>query len=163
LKTKISKDDCPTTPNENRKQTYLQIIGSIIFGFTHCRLDLAFPVGMLTRVMHSPSETHLKQLIDLLKYINATMKWGLNFFRDHTVRYGMDFIFLDFAILHMVMIRRLSEALADISFFFVRDKHALAQSQDKHLILLSPQQKQKLFGHVVQLPKELLSSNSLMS
>ena len=51
---------------------------------------------MLTRVMHSPSETHLKQLIDLLKYINATMKWGLNFFRDHTVRYGMDFIFFGF-------------------------------------------------------------------
>ena len=96
LKTKISKDDCPTTPNESRKQTYLQIIGSIIFGFTHCRLDLAFPVGMLTRVMHSPSETHLKQLMDLLKYINATMKWGLNFFRDHTVRYGMDFIFFGF-------------------------------------------------------------------
>ena len=96
LKTKISKDDCPTTPNENRKQTYLQIIGSIIFGFTHCRLDLAFSVGMLTRVMHSPSETHLKQLMDLLKYINATMIWGLNFFRDHTVSYGMDFIFFGF-------------------------------------------------------------------
>ncbi len=78
LKTKINKNDCPETTNETRKQTYLQIIGSIIFGFTHCRLDLAFPVRMLTRVMHSPSETHLKQLIDLLKYINATADWGLN-------------------------------------------------------------------------------------
>jgi hypothetical protein len=96
LKTKVSKEDCPTTPNEARKLTYLQIIGSIIFGFTHCRLDLAFPVGMLTRVMHSPNEAHLKQLMDLLKYINATKDWGLNFFRDASVYYGMVFIFLGF-------------------------------------------------------------------
>jgi transposase InsO family protein len=96
LKTKINKTDCPETTNEERKNTYLQIIGSIIFGFTHCRLDLAFPIGMLTRVMHSPSETHLKQLIDLLKYINATANWGLNYFRDYTVKYGMDFIFLGY-------------------------------------------------------------------
>jgi hypothetical protein len=99
LKKKINKnkDDCSKTPNENRKMTYLQIICSVIFGFTHCRLELAFPVGMLTRVMHAPSETHLKQLVmDLLKYINATMDWGLNFFRDHTVFYGMDIIFLGF-------------------------------------------------------------------
>jgi hypothetical protein len=96
LKTKVSKDDCPTTPNEARKLTYLQIIGSIIFGFTHCRLDLAFPVGMLTRVMHSPNEAHLKQLMDLLKYINATKDWGLNYFRDVSVYYGMAFIFFGF-------------------------------------------------------------------
>jgi hypothetical protein len=93
LKIKVSKDDCPSTPNEARKLTYLQIIGSIIFGFTHCRLDLAFPVGMLTRVMHAPNETHLKQLLDLLKYINATKDWGLNFFRDTSMKYGMIFIF----------------------------------------------------------------------
>jgi hypothetical protein len=69
------------------------MIGSIIFGYTHCRLDLAFPVGMFTRVMHSPSEGHLKQLIEFLKYLNATMKWKLKFFRDNTVQYGMKFVF----------------------------------------------------------------------
>jgi hypothetical protein len=96
LKTKINKDDCPKTTDETRKTSYLQIIGSIIFGFTHCRLDLAFPVGMLTRVMHSPSEAHLKQFFDLLKYINATADWGLNYFRDYTMKYGMDFIFFGY-------------------------------------------------------------------
>jgi hypothetical protein len=94
ITTKINKIDCPSTPNTQRKMTYLQIIGSIIFGFTHCRLDLAFPVGMFTRVMHSPSETHLKQLKEFLKYLNNTMEWGLNFFYDETVYYGMKFIFL---------------------------------------------------------------------
>jgi hypothetical protein len=96
LKTKINKDDCSKTTNEARKLTYLQIIGSIIFRYTHCRLDLAFPVGMLTRGMHSPNETHLKQLMDLLKYINATKDWSLIFFKDNTVYYGMDFIFFGF-------------------------------------------------------------------
>jgi hypothetical protein len=59
-------------------------------------LDLAFAVGMLTRVMHNPSEGHLKQLYGLLKYINATKMWGLNFFRDTTMRYRMDFTFFAF-------------------------------------------------------------------
>jgi hypothetical protein len=96
IKTKIKRKDCPAKINEERKKTYLQIIGSIIFGYTHCRLDLAFAVGMFTRVMHNPSEGHLKQLFGFLKYINATKTWGLNYFRDHTMQYGMDFIFLIF-------------------------------------------------------------------
>jgi hypothetical protein len=49
---------------------------------------------MLTRVMHSPSEGHLKQLYGLLRYLNATKEWGLQFFRDHTMEYGMKFTFL---------------------------------------------------------------------
>jgi hypothetical protein len=90
LQRKINRNDCPTTKNEERKKTYLQIIGSIIFGYTHCRLDLAFAVGMLTRVMHAPSEGHLKQLYGLLHYINATKEWGLKFYKDESVQYGMD-------------------------------------------------------------------------
>ena len=82
LQRKINRNDCPTTKNEERKKTYLQIIGSIIFGYNHCRLDLAFAVGMLTRVMHAPSEGHLKQLYGLLHYINATKEWGLKFYKD---------------------------------------------------------------------------------
>jgi hypothetical protein len=35
-------------PDEKLKNNYLQIIGSIIYGFTHCRLDLAFPVNIMT-------------------------------------------------------------------------------------------------------------------
>jgi hypothetical protein len=72
------------------------MIGSIIFGYTHCRMDLAFPVGMFTRVMHSPSEGHLKQLIEFLKYLNATMHWKLKFYRDSTVQYGMKFVFFGY-------------------------------------------------------------------
>ena len=44
IKTKLKRSECPTTPDETLKTNYLQIIGSIIYGFTHCRLVLAFPV-----------------------------------------------------------------------------------------------------------------------
>jgi hypothetical protein len=93
LKTKIKRSECPNEPDEQLKHSYLQIIGSIIYGYTHCRLDLAFPVNMLTRVMHSPAEQHYNLLRKLLHYINGTKNWTLNFFRDYTVVYGMDFTF----------------------------------------------------------------------
>jgi hypothetical protein len=56
IKTKIKRSKCPAEPDPTLKNSYLQIIGSIIYGYTHCRLDLAFPVNMLTRIMHSPAE-----------------------------------------------------------------------------------------------------------
>jgi hypothetical protein len=93
LKTKILRSECPTVPNPTLKNNYLQIIGSIIYGFTHCRLDLALPVNMMTRVMHSPAEQHYKLLHKLLRYINGTKNWDLTYYRDTTVYYGMEFIF----------------------------------------------------------------------
>ena len=93
LKTKIKRSDCPKEADAELKNSYLQIIGSIIYGYTHCRLDLAFPVNMLTRIMHSPAEQHFNLLKKLLHYINGTKKWTLNYFRDETVYYGMDFVF----------------------------------------------------------------------
>jgi hypothetical protein len=93
LKTKIIRFECPAEPDEKLKNSYLQIIGSIIYGYTHCRLDLAFPVNMLTRIMHSPAEQHYNLLKKLLHYINGTKNWTLNFYRDFTVFYGMDFVF----------------------------------------------------------------------
>jgi hypothetical protein len=93
IKTKIKRSECPKEPDESMKNKYLQIIGSIIYGYTHCRLDLAFPVNMLTRIMHSPAEQHFHLLKKLLHYINGTKNWTLNYFRDWTVSYGMDFVF----------------------------------------------------------------------
>jgi hypothetical protein len=93
LKTKILRSECPAEPDEQLKHNYLQIIGSIIYGYTHCRLDLAFPVNMLTRIMHSPAEQHYHLLKKLLHYINGTKNWTLNFYRDLSVFYGMDFVF----------------------------------------------------------------------
>jgi hypothetical protein len=93
IKTKIKRSECPAEPDATLKTSYLQIIGSIIYGYTHCRLDLAFPVNMLTRIMHSPAEQHYQLLRKLLHYINGTKNWTLNYYRDYSMYYGMDFIF----------------------------------------------------------------------
>ena len=154
IKTKIKRTDCPVKVNDERKKSYLQIIGSIIFGYTHCRLDLAYAVGMFTRVMHNPSEGHLKQLYGLLNYINATASWGLNFYRDQTMRYGMDFIFF----------AHCDSSHADDeesyrSTSWAKDKQVLVRNQDKlqtsHYRVL----KLKQFGRAVHLHKEHSSAN----
>jgi hypothetical protein len=93
IKTKILRSECPKLPDPTIKHNYLQIIGSIIYGFTHCRLDLAFPVNVMTRVMHSPAEQHYKLLHKLLRYINGTKNWDLTYYRDSTVFYGMQLVF----------------------------------------------------------------------
>ncbi len=66
LKAKILRSECAATPDKARQTEYLQIIGSIIYGYTHCRLDLAHAVNMFTRVIHSPSANHLAQLRNFL-------------------------------------------------------------------------------------------------
>jgi transposase InsO family protein len=93
IKTKILRSECPAIPDPSIKNNYLQVIGSIIYGFTHCRLDLAFPVNLMTRVMHSPSEQHFRLLHKLLRYINGTKNWDLTYYKDATVHYGMEFVF----------------------------------------------------------------------
>ena len=59
IRSKVRRSECPLEPDKERKSEFLQIIGSILYGYTHCRLDLAYAVGMMTRVMHSPSAGHL--------------------------------------------------------------------------------------------------------
>jgi hypothetical protein len=87
LKSKVLRSECPQHVDKARQKECLQIMGLIIYGYTHCRLNMAYAVGMLTRVMHSPSATHLIQLRNLLKFINEV------YHRDPSVNYGMDFIF----------------------------------------------------------------------
>ena len=72
IQRKISKADCPDVCDSSIKSRFLAIIGSILFGFTHARLDIAHAIGSLTRVMHSPSRSHLDQAMHLLKYMNFT-------------------------------------------------------------------------------------------
>jgi hypothetical protein len=93
IKSKILRSECSEKQDKARQTEYLQIIGSIIYGYTHCRLDLAYAVNMFTRVMHSPSANHLTQLRNLLKYINKTKALRMKYHKDPSVYYGMDFTF----------------------------------------------------------------------
>ncbi len=62
IKTKVNRNDCPAKVDEKRKKTYLQMIGSIIFGFTHCRLDLALAATNATKWRTKTPTTKSKNL-----------------------------------------------------------------------------------------------------
>ncbi len=80
VKTKILRSECPAVPDPAIKNNYLQVIGSIIYGFTHCRLDLAFLVNLMTRVMHSPAEQATLQASPQTTTLHQRDKeLGLNF------------------------------------------------------------------------------------
>jgi hypothetical protein len=93
IRSKVRRSECPPVPDKERKSEFLQIIGSILYGYTHCRLDISYAVGMMTRVMHSPSAGHLSQLKHLLRYINHTKDFRLQYHRDPSISYGMDYVF----------------------------------------------------------------------
>ena len=90
---KVNRSDCPNEPIKPLKSIYLSTVGSILFGFTHCRLDIAYAIGALTKVMHNPAPVHMGQARHLLKYLNQTKEWDLNFYRDGSIKYNSDFVF----------------------------------------------------------------------
>ena len=51
----------------------------LIWVYTHCRLDLAFPIHAITRVMHNPCQKHLDIVIHLCRYVCTTQAWDLCF------------------------------------------------------------------------------------
>ncbi len=132
------------------KTNYLQIIGSIIYGYTHCRLDLAFPVNMFTRIIHSLAEQHYNLLRKLLYYINGTKNWTLNFYRDYTVTYGMDFVFFCNVDAAHADDEELTVPLEVGFSFYEKGKEQSLPSLVKRKTYLYPQQNQKLSGVAVQ-------------
>ncbi len=46
-KFKVLRSEFPQHVDKARQKEYLQIMGSIIYGYTHCRLDLAYAVGIV--------------------------------------------------------------------------------------------------------------------
>ena len=74
------KAECPEEPEPWIKQRYLKLTGCLIWIFSHCRLDLAYPIHAVTRVMHSPTLAHLGILVHLCRYVCATANFCLKFF-----------------------------------------------------------------------------------
>lgn len=49
----------------------------------HSRPDLSFAVGVLSRYMHKPKESHFAALKQVLRYLKGTTSYGLTFNRVH--------------------------------------------------------------------------------
>lgn len=76
-------------PNEKRvsEKEYRRSIGCLRY-LLHTRPDLSFVVGMLSRYMQEPRESHNVLLKQVLRYLRGTTSYGLSYERAN----GMDLI-----------------------------------------------------------------------
>ena len=65
------------------EKNYRRIIGCLRY-LLHTRPDLSYCVGVLSRYMHSPKESHLTALKQVLRYVKGTYAYGLDFKRAET-------------------------------------------------------------------------------
>ena len=62
---------------------YKEIVGSLIYIMTCTRPDLCYTVSKLSQFMHKPTIVHLTTAKHVLKYLNYTQNYSLNFCKSH--------------------------------------------------------------------------------
>ncbi|KAF2288718.1 hypothetical protein GH714_011372 [Hevea brasiliensis] len=55
---------------------YRSLVEGLIY-LTHTRLDIAFPIGVVSRFMQSPTKHHFEVAKRILRYIAGTMEYGI--------------------------------------------------------------------------------------
>ncbi|KAK1423985.1 hypothetical protein QVD17_19296 [Tagetes erecta] len=70
---KYSKaEDEPETDDTN----YRKVVGCLRY-LTHSRPDLSYSVGIVSRYMQSPRESHAAAIKQILRYVKGTVKYGI--------------------------------------------------------------------------------------
>jgi hypothetical protein len=54
------------------------IVGSLLY-LTHTRPDISFVVGLGTRYMQTPHESHWKAAKSILRYVHGTVQFGIHY------------------------------------------------------------------------------------
>ncbi|KAI3782063.1 hypothetical protein L2E82_12095 [Cichorium intybus] len=72
-KLSLTKDEGGVEVNST---DYRRLVGSLRY-LTHTRPDLAYSVGVVSRFMESPKESHFKAVKQILRYIKGTQSHGL--------------------------------------------------------------------------------------
>ena len=75
---KLSKAQDESSVDE---KDFRRVIGCLRY-LIHTRPDLAFSVGVLSRYMHEPKESHYAALKQILRYVKGTYAFGLDFKRS---------------------------------------------------------------------------------
>lgn len=63
---------------------YCKIVGKLLF-LTTTRPDLSYSVGIAARFMSKPEQQHLDAVTHILRYIKATLDYGISFQRSNTL------------------------------------------------------------------------------
>ncbi|XP_013725617.1 uncharacterized mitochondrial protein AtMg00810-like [Brassica napus] len=75
------------------EKEYRRTIGFLRY-LVHTRPDLSYSVGVLRRYMHKPKETHTAALKQVLRYVQETFAFGLNFQRSSNTTLKQDTVAL---------------------------------------------------------------------
>jgi hypothetical protein len=74
---KISKEDCPAEVDEDWKQKYMEVIGSLMYLAYMTRPDIAFTCSQLGGMLQNQGEPHMRATLQVLRYLNGTPTLGL--------------------------------------------------------------------------------------
>ena len=75
--------DTPYYPRVDRG-SYQRLVKRLIY-LTHTRLDVTFVVGVVSRFMHNPKETHLRVVHRILQYLKGNPRRGVLFKKGESV------------------------------------------------------------------------------
>ncbi|KAD3336127.1 hypothetical protein E3N88_31646 [Mikania micrantha] len=76
-KLQLTKDEKGKEVNSTE---FRRIIGSLRY-LTHTRPDLSYSVGVVSRFMQDPKESHLAAMKQILRYLKGTTSYGLKYYK----------------------------------------------------------------------------------
>jgi len=71
---KLTKTGEGLLPEGNR---YAESVGSLLYLYTATRPDIAFAVGVLSRLMSCPEKDHIRAAKGVLRYLRGTTRLGM--------------------------------------------------------------------------------------
>ncbi|VVA36701.1 PREDICTED: Retrovirus-related Pol poly from transposon, partial [Prunus dulcis] len=77
---RLCKEDGSEAANESE---YRQIVGSLLY-LTATRPDIMFASSLLARFMHNPTRKHMGTAKRVLRYIQGTLDFGIEFIKGKT-------------------------------------------------------------------------------
>ena len=74
---RVNKEDCPTIVDDERRQLYMEIVGSLMYLGYMSRPDIAYACSQLGGVLQNPGEAHLTAAKRVIRYLIGTRELGL--------------------------------------------------------------------------------------
>lgn len=85
---KLSKAHSPKTEEDKKHMQnipYSNAVGSLMYGMTCSRLDLAFAMSTVSRYMCDPGKPHWEVVKWIIRYVKGTLRHGLIYSRGNSI------------------------------------------------------------------------------